>query len=245
MSHLSEKIINKIKEEAMSPAPKINFLAKDYLFKILAVLCLLIGSLATGVIIFIFANQEWDIYERVAPNLFNFIFLIIPYFWLLIFIIFIIITYYDYRQTKFGYRFRFLYLIISYLIITLIIGSLLYFLGLGGILEQAFNERLPHLNYEHYLWQRTGDGLLAGTILSLTATNIVLEDLEKNTWSIDYNPALLINNQTLSVGQKIKIIGDEKGFRSFWAEEIRPWCGCAGCLKSPSASCAGAAACHN
>jgi hypothetical protein len=243
MSNFSEKIINKIKEAGVSPAPKINFLAKDYLFKILAVLCLFIGSLSTGVIIFIFANQEWDIYQRVAPNLFNFIFLAIPYFWLLILIIFIIITYYDYRQTKFGYRFRFLYSIIFYLIITLIVGCLLYFLWLCGILEQAFIERLPHLNYEHYLWQRTGDGLLAGTILSLTTTNIILEDLEKNTWSIDYNPALLINSLTLSAGQKIKIIGDEKGFRSFWAEEIRPWCGCAGCLNSKSASCDGA--CHN
>lgn len=243
MSQLSEKIISHIKEQGVKPAPKAKFLAQDYLFKILAFLSLLLGSLATGVIIFVFANQEWDIYQRVAPNFFNFFILIIPYFWLVVFIIFILATYYDYRHTKFGYRIPLVYLVIVYLSVSTFLGFGIYTLGLGEILEHHFSEAVPHLNYEHYLWQRTEDGLLAGKISSFTTSEIILEDLEKNTWLVGYNPELLLKTFPLSIGQKIKIIGDAKGFRSFWAEEIRPWCGCAGCLESRGASCTGA--CHN
>lgn len=235
MTELSDKILTTIQNQRLKPAPKFNFQLKNFLLWALFGLSIIFGALAVGVFIFILANQEWDIYQRVTMSPLAFFFLVLPYFWLVVLLILIIFGFYNYQRTKFGYRLPLFRLLIIYLLTTIVLGLGAYSLGLGHLLNNFFNVQLPgyqRLNYEHYLWQKTDQGLLAGSIVALTPTGFILEDLNNDHWQINALTAILANGAILAPGEKIKIIGERAGANQFIAGEIRPWCGCGGCLKN-------------
>lgn len=240
MTEISDKILGTIKDQGLKPTPKLNFRLKNFLLWVFFGLSIIVGALAVGVATFILANQEWDIYQRIASSPLMFLILALPYFWLVIFIVFIIFGYYNYKHTKFGYRIPLVRLIIFYLLATIILGLGIYNFGLGHRLNNIFSEQLPgytHLNYEHYLWQKTDQGLLAGKIVSLTPTGFILEGLDGAHWQINALTANLQNGVILKNAERVKIIGEKSQENKFTAIEIRPWCGCGGCLKNES--CAG------
>ncbi|HRY63037.1 MAG TPA: hypothetical protein P5267_00300 [Patescibacteria group bacterium] len=235
MTELSDKILTTIQEQGLKPAPKASFRLKNFLLWALFGLSILVGALSVGVSIFLLANQEWDLYQYVTGNPLAFLLLVLPYFWLVVIIIFIAFGFYNYQHTKFGYRLPLLRLAIIYLLATLILGLGAYRFGLGHRLNNFFNEQLPgyqHLNYEHYLWQKADQGLLAGEIISLTPTGFILEDLKGDHWQVNALTAILVNGATLAPQEQIKIIGERSDVNKFLAREIRPWCGCGGCLKT-------------
>ncbi len=235
MTELSDKILDTIKDQGLKPAPKFNFQLKNLALWALFGLSILVGALAVGVSIFMLANQEWDLYSRVTGNPLAFLIFVLPYFWLVVLALFITFAFYNYHQTKFGYRLSSARLLVIYLLAVLALGLGAYRLGLGHRLNSLFDEQLPgyaSLNYENQLWQKADQGLLAGEIVTSTATGFILSDLDGNHWQVNSLTALLNNGATLAVGEKIKIIGTRSGANQFMAQEIRPWCGCGGCLKT-------------
>ncbi|NMC51271.1 hypothetical protein GYA54_00895 [Candidatus Kuenenbacteria bacterium] len=234
MSQISDKILETIKDQGLKPTPKSNLRAKNLLLWFLFGLSIIFGALAVGISIFILANQEWDIYQRIEMNFGKILLLTLPYFWLAALVVFVGLGYYNYKNTKFGYRLPLARLIIFYLLATVILGILIYNFGLGYKLNNIFNEKLPgyaQLNYEHRLWQKTDQGLLAGEIVAITKNGFILQDLSGDHWQINALTANVQNDAILKIGERIKIIGDITLENQFTAEEIRPWCGCGGCLK--------------
>src|SRR3989344_8809285 len=102
---LGHKIIETIKDEGLRPKPRWQFLLKNYVLWGLTLLAILIGSLSFAVIIYMFVNSDWEVYALVADNITAYVFLILPYFWILFLALFALVAYYNLRHTKNGYRF--------------------------------------------------------------------------------------------------------------------------------------------
>ena len=66
MTNLGDKILQEIETKKIHPTAKILITGKRLLFWILAIMAGIIGGLGAGVIIFIFANQDWDVYLNFA-----------------------------------------------------------------------------------------------------------------------------------------------------------------------------------
>lgn len=232
MSHLTDSIIQKIQTEHLKPLPKKFFLFKHFLIWLSIFLFLILSSLLTAVIIFLFKNQDWDIANRFTSFKPLFIFFVLPYFWLFLLILVSSLVYYNYRHTKYGYRLKFVFIFLFFLITNLFLGFIFYQLNLGHTLEEKINNNLPwynQINNNILLWQSTNKGLLAGQVKTIEKNNLIILDFNQKIWRISISEK---NNYQPAINEKIKILGQKIGEGEFLAEEIRPWCGCQKCLNN-------------
>ena len=74
MNKISEKILDKIKQQHIIPKPRWQFLLKDYLIWAVFVIATIIGSLSVGIIIHLLVDFDWTAYKYLDKGFFE-------YFW--------------------------------------------------------------------------------------------------------------------------------------------------------------------
>ncbi len=238
MTNLSNKILDKIETNNIHPNRKVSVIAKRIGIWTLAITALIIGSLGAAVIIFVLANQDWDIYTRFSDNRALFALLILPYFWFILLGASIILGYYFFRHTKKGYRYSIIIVAIVYIVITFGLGTIFYNLGIGNNIEEVFAHNIDNYNriaQNRAIWTHPERGLLAGEIISADTNQIIIEDLLGRKWQIDTSSTT--GRGFLNLGADIKILGELNNSKIFRADNIRPWCGCAGCMQHRGESC--------
>ncbi|MBU1152058.1 hypothetical protein KJ632_04520, partial [Patescibacteria group bacterium] len=100
----AKNILKKIRDQHISPRPRWEFLLKDYTMWVAFGLCVIIGGIASSVTIFRLINSDWDVYERTGHSFASFAFESMPYFWILLFALFVVIAYLNFTHTKKGYK---------------------------------------------------------------------------------------------------------------------------------------------
>jgi hypothetical protein len=234
----AEKILEKIKTDHITPAPRWRVLTMRVLIWLSAIIAVFVGSIAFSIVIFIFANQDADLSTRLNLGHPTFYLAILPYFWVIILALFALGAYFNFRHTKRGYRAPLFAVVGAYIIATVILGALFYRAGVGARIEQMAADTVPYynqMNYARALWVAPDKGLLAGKILAVTGDQVRLQDLNGDIW--DINIASSTGRENISPQSDIKIIGVRAGERTFTASQIRPWCGCSGCMKHRGQSC--------
>jgi hypothetical protein len=226
--NISQEVFDKIETKHLKPKPRWEFLAKNYVFWGLFVLSIFIGSLAVSAIIFMAANNDWDLHDRLDGNWVNFIFDTLPYFWLLLLAVFTFVAYYYLRHTRSGYRYS-LFLIIGLTISASVFFGLLSFVaGFGEFLDQDLNENMPF--YRSFtlnrakMWIQPERGILAGTIKDfLGQDDFNLEDFTSQVWLVKSGVAIKNQKVKFIIGENVKIVGEKIGELEFRAFDIRPW----------------------
>ncbi|MBW1848855.1 MAG: hypothetical protein JRJ27_17330 [Deltaproteobacteria bacterium] len=230
MADISKNILDKIKKGNVRPIPKYYFLFKRSILWSLFGLSILLGSIASGIVIFLLIHFEWDMYHHLGHSLIGFILLVFPYLWLIFLLGFSIFTYLFFRRTEHGYRYKTVWIVLLSIIFSILGGGLLYVTELPERLENAFQENLPFYrgleDHKKNVWMSPDQGLLAGIIVNVNSKeSIQLEDLNGTIWNIHIGNAIWRGRLTPSENLEIKIIGHMKDENQFIAEEIRPWKG--------------------
>ena len=115
------------------------------------------------------------------------------------------------------------------MVISITLGTGLYFNGFSERLENVFSEKIPYYNRLVYSceeqWMKPERGLLAGTIIEtgLPENSFILRDLENNRWKIETSKVIWKGKLTPTTNLKIKLIGKLIDDNNFKATEIRPW----------------------
>jgi hypothetical protein len=236
---LSQQVLEKIEKNKIQPLPRYKILLKRSVFWSLTILALLLGSLSASVTIFVLANAEWDIWSKVTGSIWHYVFLVFPYFWLIIFIGFVLLAYYNLRHTKYGYRYPLFKIVIGYALVTIILGNGFYRFGLGAKIEELMigsTNFYAYLPSERQVWIKTDLGLLGGLVADTDGVrNFLLTDQTGQVWQVSVTGTANLNH--IFPGAKVKIIGEQSGTSSFWALEIRTWCGCGGCERNTRQAC--------
>lgn len=221
---LSKEVLQKIKD--LRPTPKWQFLLKDYTVWGFSVLLLIIGSLAFSVIIFLVANNDWVVYENINDSLLEFILLTLPYVWIALLGIFIIIADYNFKHTKRGYKYGLQTIVISSIVISIIFGSILYNFGVGQAIDRVFEQKIPFypkmIFQKHKMWIQPEKGLVAGVIVEMDIENLELKDIQGNIWKVDIKEVKLPPMFELEQGMQIKIAGEKLENDIFKALRILP-----------------------
>ncbi len=228
--NISEKILAAIKEREIKPIPRWAFLLKDSFFWGVSIITLLVGGCAFAVIIFSFKTNDWDLYARASGSLLGFFLATLPYFWIIIFSVFLFVAYYNFRHSKSGYRYNFLAVIGVSLAVSLLLGGALSATDFGQKLEKVCGERLllyRQLNSNREtIWFQPEQGLLAGEIIDILEDGVFsLTDFDDKTWQILANNARKRGLLEIKQGSVVKIIGNQEDDNNFRAIEIRPWQG--------------------
>src|SRR3989339_605854 len=188
---LSERIFNKIKEKKIIPRPRWEFLLKNYIVWLLGVISLIIGSLSVSVIIFMFKFSDFDIYESLHNNFFEFLISNLPYFWIIFLILFIVVADYNFKQTKKGYKYKLSTIILSSIIISIFLGSSLFAFGSGELIDNIMSRQAPFyselINRNIKNWDNPEGGKLIGIVAAIQKNDLNLLTHDQKEWVVFYN----------------------------------------------------------
>ncbi|HBI16637.1 MAG: hypothetical protein UR60_C0009G0009 [Candidatus Moranbacteria bacterium GW2011_GWF2_34_56] len=239
MNNKANQILKKIAEKNIKPQSKWIFLIKDYLIWVLCGFAILIGALAMGVIIFIVNDNDWDIYWYLQKSFWTYLFILMPYFWIIILSLCSFLAYLNYKHTRKGYLLNRYILIFVSIFIVFILGWTIFAIGISEKIDKAFGQKIPYYkNTEMHkvsFWSNPEKGLIAGKIIKMgDGHNFYLIDLEDKKWNVMGNEANLKRGVNMKVGERVKVIGGINEIKNvFNAREIRPWgCGCSLCKKN-------------
>ena len=227
--NLSKKILDEIEKRHLEPKPRWQFLLKRRLFWALFAVSTLLGGLAIAIIIFIFLDHDPDVSIYLHQTMFEDVLLTIPYVWLALLFLFIFVSWYTFRQTKKGYRYRTARIVILSLGMSIILGLLLNTIDVGERIHSFLIKNVPF--YDTVVqtledeWTQPQRGLLGGVIIQTEEKEdyIVLRDFHGNIWQVEISSVQEKGEVKLKVNSKIKIVGEMKSAGVFIAHEIFFW----------------------
>jgi len=216
---IGEKILEKIKEDHIKPKPRWEFLLKNYVTWAIFVIAILIGSQATGVMIFMINHTEWEDYIQ-QEGFLQQILINLPFFWLIFLIIFIAVAFYNIKHTKKGYQHSPLIIVLLSIIISLAIGTIVYATGGGEKLEDIFYRRVGFyqqiMRHGGRMFIDQEKGRIAGVIIEVNPNSVIVEDFQGNIWEI------VTSTEKFIPGQRIHIFGKFLSNQQFEAYIIKP-----------------------
>jgi len=227
---IGKQVLEKIEKEQVRPYSKWRFVFRRSIMWGLFVLSLILGSLASGVVIFQLTHADWDLYRTLHMGYAAFLLLVLPYFWLVFLFGFAGFAYFYFRKTERGYRYPTAWLISGSILLSLFGGVVAYKVDSAERLEKVFRDNIAFYRMiqerKARIWVVPEKGLLAGEIMEVMDDGkIRLKDFKDHIWRIDVGHALWRGRLKAAKGLKIKVIGRMEGKDGFVAKEIRPWQG--------------------
>ena len=220
---LSQKVLDKIKDEKIQPKAKWVFLFKDCAIWFVFALALVVGSLSVSVIIFLLLHDNLNIPD--TQNGLKILFLSLPYFWLVILAVFLVIAYYNFQYTKHGYRYNPYLIIIISILLSLIIGSFVYALGGGQKIEEVSYQRMSFYQVmsegKRKMLLENQDKVLIGMVVNIEPQGLIhLHCCGRQQWQVVYDP-IQLELPIITPGERIIIMGHKQTEGVFEAEQVR------------------------
>ncbi|MBU1036916.1 hypothetical protein KKF32_02685, partial [Patescibacteria group bacterium] len=187
MNNTSKKVLNKIKQEKIAPKPKWQFRLEQVGLWFLATISVLIGSNAVAAIIFRVVNNDWDTLKLMKRNPISHTLTTMPYVWLIVLALFILLAYYNTRHTKKGYRYSTYGVVIGSVVASILVGVVLYSVGFAPRVDR-FIERMPGMeklmHSREEMWKHPEKGFIAGEITEMLSGvgSFELKDLNQEEW---------------------------------------------------------------
>ena len=185
---LSNKIIERIDAEKIAPWPRWYFVSLRVIFWIFAVLSIIVGSLAVGAMLFLFTDYHTHGLPIIPHDLTELL-LLIPYVWLIIFALFIIIGRESIKHTPKGYKYRLYAIVLVCVFLSFVFGFLFNSMGVGRTTHEFFNNNVPFYDVTTYdsrdAWNQPVIGRLAGIIVSIqNKNNFSIIDFNGQVWHV-------------------------------------------------------------
>lgn len=228
MTNIINNVLEKIKEKNIKPRPKWIFVFQNIFLWVLVPIFIIFGAISFSFIIHMFVSSDFDLRNRVSGNFFEFIIKTMPYFWIIILIVFLMVLYFDFKNTKRAYKFDFLKTSLFGLVLIIMIGTMFYFSGIAryfddNLLKVSTYKTLSCQNSK--MWNNSERGILAGKFINVSENSGAFKDANEKTWNITFDNKIEL--QKLDLNNDIKVIGrkiDENNFYGEFFREMR--CGC-------------------
>jgi hypothetical protein len=227
---LSKSVLDKIKEEEIVPRPEWHFVAKNGMFWVLFGVTAFLGARAVGVLWFLFFELDIPFLWRGPDHGVRLLFDLFPAFWVIFVLLFLIAAMTGLHQTKHGYRWSLKRLVVVNVVVSLVLGTLLYAVGDARQFESSMTRRAPFYkgvdSHKEMLWHGPEGGRLAGMIRVVSSNEeFVLVDRDGREWVVDYDEAELKPEVVLGEGERVRMMGVERPEFHFDAEMVGPWAG--------------------
>lgn len=221
----TEKILNRIKQEHITPRPRWHFLAKDGALWAAGALAIAIGSVAVSVVIFVLANHDWAIGRILHDSVWGDVFSAIPLAWLGAFVLFVVAAHYNACSTKRGYRFH-TFILIMAMALPIVFGYGLYRAGASHVTEELLDSYFPGyqtmLERRDALWMHPEQGILGGRIVSVEGGGrFILQDRTGDEWEVYSHIKDEDLQEYADSGAIIGVTGERQPDGSLVAESVR------------------------
>ena len=211
----------------MEPEPKWKFSAKNLVEWVMFFVAIVVSALSFSVMIDMLVGHDWDLYTYLHKSFLQYLFLSLPYVWIVCVILFSWFAYYNFVHTKGWYKHRVYLVILASIFLSVFLGLVFFFLGFGRKVDEVMSNNVPYYNLmkmnKKEIWGHPDEGLLGGTIIGIKSQNeILIADNNEQVWDVQASNVYR-NMPDIQLGEKIKVIGVEKNGHIFVAKEIREW----------------------
>ncbi|MFA5126817.1 MAG: hypothetical protein WC465_02325 [Patescibacteria group bacterium] len=220
MNNFGQQILTEIKEHNIQPKKRWEFLFKNIILWVILISAIFLASLASSVTIFMLKHAVGSTYIPDFHPLKRLL-LDLPFFWLVSLALFSLLAWYDFKNTKRGYKYHTWVIVIGSLLVSIVLGAVIYQAGVGERLEDVFFRRVP---FYKEMFRRGGrilvepdKGHLAGVVRSVASDAITVEDFKGDVWVIN------TSTSQFRVGQRVMLIGKIGDDDRFVCESIKPW----------------------
>lgn len=225
---LSDSVLQIIEQKEIKPKSKWSFLLKNWVIWIVGILAVLIGALAISIVIAVLRSNDWDIYREFGQSLPRFFLSTMPYLWLIILGLFILIANYQIQHTKHGYRYPILVIALILIGVSAVLGTLFYGVGVGHALNHRLNEESPL--YRQFVdkkadrWAHPEAGFLFGEVQDIVDNSeFAVRDFDGKKWNVTDNTVSENPRIKIEEGIRLRLIGEKTGDAEFEAKRILPW----------------------
>lgn len=212
-SPLSLSVLEKIEQEHVAQVPRWRFALGEYAMWALWALSVCFGAVAFSVIIFFLMHAGYAPYEVTHDDLFHFFLEVMPYVWVIVFVLMALIAHYNLRHTKRGYKFAVWQLLLSSIVVSFMGGVVLHTAGMGFRVDSFVAQRIPFFpafhTFEAELWQSPAQGRMIGHIVPQTEESdvAVFMDAEGSTWKLDTRELNPVDLETLHTENAVRVVG--------------------------------------
>ena len=224
---ISAKVLDKIKKENVKPIPKWHFLLEHGFLWLLLLVLIIAGAIALGISIFELTDAEWGLRPLLGFGLFDFFLRVFPYFWVVIFLMVCVLAYYNFVSTPKGYKYPKYQIILFGVLIVIVTGAAVYYLGLAKKARNLIHDQAPlverFMQNKDKFYNLPDKGLLVGEISEIDGNSIVVISPDRQPWQVNTQDVVLPEGKNLAEGQKVKIVGEKTSENQFTAKDIRPW----------------------
>jgi len=225
---LSQTVLKTIEDQEIKPKSKLAFLLKDWVIWAVGAFAIFIGALAISVIIALIRNNDWDLYQEFGQSLPGFLLSTMPYIWIIVLGLFVLLAHYQIQHTKHGYRYPIYALVLVIVGMSSVFGVLFYQVGVG----QAVNHRLNEGSsiYRQFMdkkadrWAHPEEGFLFGEVKQLVDEHhFEVLDFDGGEWNVSTLETLDESRFQIEEGIRLRILGEKIGEGQFEAERLLPW----------------------
>ncbi len=213
MNKLSEKILDRIKEDKIRQRPKWFFSVKSILVWTTLILAISFGSVIFSLVIFWFLN---GILFGIKSILFT------SFIWFFLLIIILYFSYYNFSNTERGYKYPFLKVVAFIFFCSLLMGYLIYKFNGSSIIDDSIHENIrAYQSLDRSTkdnWIRPEEGFIAGNIIEIiNEKEFILRDFNSKEWLVKNN------GENILITEEVRIIGKKVTEDVFEACEVFPW----------------------
>ena len=144
MNDFKEKILTGIQKGEITPESKWRFLAHDYFFWCLAALSTILGAVAISSILHRIAREQLPPlapYLR-DPETISIFIQTLPFLWIGVLLLLGAAAWFNFKKTSGAYKHQLL-VFLGMLIASMVIGGILFSVGIGGKVDEQVRERAP------------------------------------------------------------------------------------------------------
>ncbi len=217
-NNLKENILGKIESEHITPTAAWHFTVRHTLLWIPGTLVTLVGACAWAGMLFGIEHAGFEYERYIAPNKIQFLFNTMPLIWILSFLLFAAIIVHTLRLTPKGYRFNSKIVLGSSLVLSMVVGTVLYIIDMRGYKNIVI--RYPVERQQKGIWSHPETGHIAG-LVQVQGDMLILTDLNDKQWVL--NTTFLPTTTTLAPDKVFRLIGSQIDEDNFLVCMVLPW----------------------
>lgn len=226
MNKITAKIARRIEQQGIKPFPKWYFTLTNGLIWSAAIISSGIGTGAIALIAYNISSKDWDLYKQLGDSHLGYIFTSLPYLWIILMTFALLISVFDIKHSKSGYRLSPFKLATITIFIPVFLGLIIFASGGGQKIDDYLGKTIASYqtvnSAKEYTWNQPEKGLFSGTIVQIEGNSLIVKNDSGVIRKVDITQAQIKGRAQINLDNKIKIIGTLNN-DTFQAREIRPW----------------------
>jgi len=229
---IRHRVLCTIDEQKVAPRSKYLYWCENTAMWFIWLFTVLLGALATAVLLFTSSYRYYDIYEATHDNFVTFFLEALPVLWIVAFIVLMFVAMRGLRATRRGYRLSPVLVGGSSIGVSVLLGMIGSALGFGFVVDRALGEFAPmyysQAEREQVIWQHPAEGRLTGRAVGAAAPEvgqISFIDSAEVVWVMDIQELRQQDRELLESRARVRVLGQHMSDdpARFHACGVFPW----------------------